>query len=238
MRSSTYAWGWRSISPSACVLSGLAHVAADDVVVERLAPVPWTDANDPYGSSADKLPAQTARALPIPVKAPDRSRTRASLQHALEMARGPRPRMSVTLDARALDGAITGTQVHIVELILALARTAALRLRLLVRTERIDDETLELLRGLPATEILAAEDLDAGHAEEHRLSPSAADLLARRRRARPGARRAVRAQPTRHDRLSQPRLFQRRPTPGRTTAAPAATVFRPPSEWSCSRITL
>ena len=105
-----------------CVLSGLAHVAADDVVVERLAPVPWTDANDPYGSGADKLPARLLERYPYLSKPPPLADS-GVLAHALEMARGPRPRMSVTLDARALDGAITGTQVHIVELILALART-------------------------------------------------------------------------------------------------------------------
>ena len=83
------------------------------------------------------------------------------LEHALELARGPRPRLWVTLDARALDGAVTGTQVHILELILALARTGTLRLRLLVWAERIDGETLDLLRSLPTTEILTVEDVDS-----------------------------------------------------------------------------
>jgi glycosyltransferase involved in cell wall biosynthesis len=133
-----------------CLLSGLAHVAADDVVVERLEPAHCTD--------ADELPARLLERYPYlsePLPLADSS----VLTRALDAARGPRPRLWVTLDARALDGAVTGTQVHILELILALARTGALRLRLLVRAERIDRETLELLRGLPATEILAAEDL-------------------------------------------------------------------------------
>ncbi|HEX5851730.1 MAG TPA: glycosyltransferase, partial [Solirubrobacteraceae bacterium] len=82
------------------------------------------------------------------------------LARALDAVRAPGERLWVTLDARALDGAITGTQVHVLELILALARTGELRLRLLVRARRIDGETLELLRALPETEVLAAEELD------------------------------------------------------------------------------
>jgi glycosyltransferase involved in cell wall biosynthesis len=68
--------------------------------------------------------------------------------------------LSVTVDARALDGAVTGTQVHIVELIHALAQTGSLRLRVLIREARIDRETLELLRGLPETEVLSEERID------------------------------------------------------------------------------
>ena len=69
-------------------------------------------------------------------------------------------RLWVTIDARALDGALMGTQIHVLELVRALARTGALRLRVLVRIERIDQATLALLRELPETEILAAEDID------------------------------------------------------------------------------
>ncbi|HEY4812805.1 MAG TPA: glycosyltransferase, partial [Solirubrobacteraceae bacterium] len=138
-----------------CLLSGLAHLAADDVLVQPLRP-----AHD----STEELPAAlTARYpyLPAPPAVADSD----VLALALEAARGPRPRLSVTLDARALDGAITGTQVHILELILALAHTGQLRLRLLVHRERIGRGTLELLRSLPATEILAFEDLDPSTAK-------------------------------------------------------------------------
>ncbi len=134
-----------------CLLSGLAHVAADDVVVQRLAPARDT--------SAEEMPAALAARYPYLSGQPALADS-GVLALALEAARGPRPRLWVTLDARALDGAVTGTQVHVLELILALARTERLRLRLLVREERIDRETVELLRELPATEILAAEDLD------------------------------------------------------------------------------
>jgi glycosyltransferase involved in cell wall biosynthesis len=82
------------------------------------------------------------------------------LPYALRAARGIHAKLWVTLDARALDGAITGTQVHIVELIRALAATGQLRLRLLVREHRIDPQTLELLRSLPETEMLAEDSVD------------------------------------------------------------------------------
>ena len=139
-----------------CLLSGLAHVAADDVVVRAARAGARTSSTERRRRSCRRCCSSAIHTC----QSRPRSADSGVLTRALEAARGPRPRLWVTLDARALDGAVTGTQVHILELILALARTEALRLRLLVRAERIDRETLELLRGLPATEILAAEDLD------------------------------------------------------------------------------
>jgi glycosyltransferase involved in cell wall biosynthesis len=134
-----------------CVLSGLAHVAADDVVVQRLArgaSVPRPDDKSPRTDRPPRTDEPPLAESPV-------------LAHALQAARGPGAQLSVTLDARALDGALTGTQVHILELIRALARTEALRLRLLVWAERIDGETLALLGTLPQTEILAVEEVTA-----------------------------------------------------------------------------
>ncbi len=132
-----------------CVLSGLTHVAADDVVVERLV-------------SEEQAERELAPALRerYPYLADTPLADSGVLAYALQSAREPRSRLAVTLDARALDGAITGTHVHILELILALARTNALELRLLIRAERIDRETRDLLAALPHTELLAAEGLD------------------------------------------------------------------------------
>jgi glycosyltransferase involved in cell wall biosynthesis len=132
-----------------CVLSGMMHVAADDVVVEPLA-----SARD-----ADPLPAQLRDRYPYLSELPALADS-GVLSHAMQIARRPPQRLSVTIDARALEGAITGTRIHILELILALARTDGLRLRILVRSERIDRETRELLLSLPASEILSAEELD------------------------------------------------------------------------------
>jgi glycosyltransferase involved in cell wall biosynthesis len=160
-----------------CLLTGLAHVAADDVVVGRLAgatatageaPPPLLLARYPYLSESAELAASGV------------------LSRALEAARGPRSRLSVTLDARALDGAVTGTHVHIIELIRALAHSGALRLRLLVRERRIDRETLELLRGLPETELLAEEAIDEStppstvfHRPQQAFAPEDVELAVR-----------------------------------------------------------
>jgi glycosyltransferase involved in cell wall biosynthesis len=142
-----------------CVASGLTHVAADDVVVGRLAPAERTDEKGAHSTGAEELPAILVERYPY-LSAASALADSAVLTRALEAARGPRERLSVTLDARALDASITGTQVNILELILALAHTEALRLRVLVHAERIDGETLELLERLPDTEVLAAEGLD------------------------------------------------------------------------------
>jgi glycosyltransferase involved in cell wall biosynthesis len=135
-----------------CLLRGLSHLAADDVLVQRLNPAPRPREDELPSSLLERYPY-----LAEPVALGDS----AVLTRALEAARGARHRLAVTIDARALDGAVTGTQVHIFELIAALARTEALSLRVLVRAERIDEETLRLLRELPQTEILGFEELDA-----------------------------------------------------------------------------
>jgi glycosyltransferase involved in cell wall biosynthesis len=70
-------------------------------------------------------------------------------------------RLEVTIDARALDGTRMGTQVHVLELVRALARTVGLRQRVLIRGEKIDRSTLELLGELPNTEILDAREIVA-----------------------------------------------------------------------------
>jgi glycosyltransferase involved in cell wall biosynthesis len=134
-----------------CLVSGLAHVAADDVVVQHL--------GGARGMSVDELPPQVLERYPYLSESSGLAGS-GVLAQALEAARGPRERLGVTFDARALDSAVTGTQVHILELILALASTGALRLRLLVRQPTIDRETLELLRGLPETELLTDEQID------------------------------------------------------------------------------
>lgn len=132
-----------------CLLSGLAHVAAADVLVEALG-----SASGVGGSS--ELPPLLLKRYPYLEAHPALAES-AVLGEVLHTTAPARP--WVTVDARALDGAVTGTQVHIVELIRGLAHTGALRLRVLVRTRRIDPATLALLGELPGTEILAEEQL-------------------------------------------------------------------------------
>jgi glycosyltransferase involved in cell wall biosynthesis len=138
-----------------CLLTGLAHVAADDVVVQRLAA---GRGNEAGASDTDEREYLVGR-YPYLEESPPLAES-GVLAQALRAARGAGSPLSVTIDARALDGAVTGTQVHILELIVALARTEALRLRVLLRESRIDRETLELLRRLPETELLSEEEVD------------------------------------------------------------------------------
>jgi glycosyltransferase involved in cell wall biosynthesis len=133
-----------------CVLSGMTHVAADDVVIGRL---------DTAASRAGEVSSQLRGRYPYLDETP--LADSAVLDHVLRNAGRPDRRLSVTLDARALDGAVTGTHVHILELILALARTGSLKLRLLVRAGCIDAATRRLLQELEETELLAAEDVDS-----------------------------------------------------------------------------
>jgi glycosyltransferase involved in cell wall biosynthesis len=160
-----------------CVLSGLAHVAADDVVVGQLERAGRGD--------SDEVPARLRERYPY---LPRVSTVAASgvLLRALEAARRPRPRLWVTIDARALDGALTGTQVHVLELICALAQTRALRLRLIVLSHKIDRATLDLLRELPETEVLGAEEIDEAtprsavfHRPQQTFSPGDVELALR-----------------------------------------------------------
>jgi glycosyltransferase involved in cell wall biosynthesis len=130
-----------------CVLSGLTHVAADDVLV-RVA------GSDSQGIGPSSPPAALRERYPYLAEAS--LADSAVLGYALGVVRDPPPRLPVTIDARSLDGAITGTSVHVLELILALARAGSLHLRLLVREERLDAATRELLAGLQHTELLDA----------------------------------------------------------------------------------
>ena len=191
-----------------CLLSGLAHVAADDVVVARLAPEAHTAAST-LGAGTDRLAPGLLERYPYLSAAPPLGES-SSLAHALRTAQGAGPRLWVTLDARALDGAVTGTQVHIVELIRALAATGQLRLRLLVREHRIDPQTLALLQRLPETELLAENSIDERtppstvfHRPQQTFAPEDVEIAVRL------GERIVLSQ-ARPDRLSQPGLLRRR----------------------------
>ncbi len=130
-----------------CVLRGLGHVAADDVVVRALtstpdAPPAWLLDRYPYLRDSDAAPAS-------PV-----------LPRALEAARGPQRRLSVTVDGRSLGATVTGTHVHILQLIRALDATGELRLRVLV-SEETSPDTVRELGALASAEVLSVADIDA-----------------------------------------------------------------------------
>jgi glycosyltransferase involved in cell wall biosynthesis len=126
-----------------CLLAGLAHVAADDVLIGTLI--------EKHGADSE-IPLRLRKRYPH-LSQPAETEASSVLSRAMEAARRPRSRLWVTIDARALDATITGTQRHILEMIRSLAATQALRLRLLVgpNTRAAD---VELLHSLPQTELL------------------------------------------------------------------------------------
>jgi glycosyltransferase involved in cell wall biosynthesis len=142
-------WALRVDYAQRCLLSGLAHVAADDAVV-----VPLERPED----SGGQLPRVLRERYPY-LSEPPAVAASETLPRALEAARRPRARLPVTVDVRALDGAITGTQRHILELVRALADTEQLQLRLLTSPGMSATEE-ELLRSLPGVELLAFEEID------------------------------------------------------------------------------
>ncbi len=130
-----------------CVLAGLGHVAADEVVVGRLGPADGDRALDalshryPYLADPPEVAASGV------------------LDRALEAARPTRVRLAVTVDGRALGLAMTGTQVHVGQLIRALGATGALRLRVLVGPDT-PRETIGELEDLAGVEVLRFADID------------------------------------------------------------------------------
>lgn len=128
-----------------CLLAGLGHVAADDVLVERLAPVPGPP--HPPQELRERYPYLFQRSGVA---------ASAVLARSLAAVRRPHLRLGVTIDGRGLEGALTGTRLHVLELVRALARSDSLSLRVLARPQKLQEVTLDLLRSLPATEILSS----------------------------------------------------------------------------------
>ncbi|HEY3759867.1 MAG TPA: glycosyltransferase [Solirubrobacteraceae bacterium] len=100
---------------------GMIHVAADDVLVEgpSAAAVMLGESSVPW---AGKSPVQETLD----------GDERGALRRAVSRARSVLRPLSVTIDARALASTVGGTQTYIIELILALTRQSAVRVRVLV----------------------------------------------------------------------------------------------------------
>ena len=140
-----------------CLLDGLGHVLADDVVVGRLGARPTDDAAPPLlredHPNLEPGPLPTDSGTSVEAIAAS-----GVLPRALRALRRDRGALAVTLDARALGANITGTQRQILELIRALAATAAVHMRLLVAPDA-DQPVLEELRSLPGVEVLRTDEI-------------------------------------------------------------------------------
>jgi glycosyltransferase involved in cell wall biosynthesis len=157
-------WSFEVDFAQRCLLAGLAHVAADDVVVEPLAPGRGT-LDEPPALIRDRYPHLYEPDADIESgddpRAPAWVSVAASgaLPRAIEAARRPRLRLSVTIDGRALGSTLTGTQRHILELIRSLAATDMLDLRVLVAPDT-GATVIDHLRSLPDTSVLATDEID------------------------------------------------------------------------------
>ena len=116
-----------------CVEHGLSHVIADEVLVSS--------------SDLAAVPADG-----------DEEEAAAPLARSLCAARRATSLLSLVIDARILDGRLTGTQVHVMELIGALARTRKARIRAIV-PPTLDGEVRRVLVGLPDVELVRAQEI-------------------------------------------------------------------------------
>ncbi len=116
-----------------CLRAGLAHVLADDVLVLHHGGGSFVRNGEPSPVQAEHERLLTARypyyldrvhAIEQDVTGP--------LARALGVARRALTGMSVAIDARILAGPMTGTQLHVLELIAALARTGEVRITVIV----------------------------------------------------------------------------------------------------------
>lgn len=137
-----------------CLRSGLSHVLADEVLVLHHGGVSFA-ANgraDPVKEAHEKIIAARYPYYHDAVHASEREVT-GPLARALSVARRALKGLSVVIDARVLSGAMTGTQVHVLELIAALARTERVRVTVIV-PEVPGADAVRLVRSLPGLELL------------------------------------------------------------------------------------
>lgn len=179
-----------------CLHSGLCHVVADDVLVfhhggASLAPVGRiATARGAPGRSgpAGLAPGGGRRPGPIQLEHEQMLATRYPYYHdavralqrdaggplgrSLSAARRALKGLSVVIDARALAGEMTGTQLHVLELIGALARTGQARVQAIVPSE-LGHDAARMLQGLPDVRRVVAP------SGAHRLAVEPADIVHR-----------------------------------------------------------
>ena len=142
-----------------CILQGLVHVGADATLVLHRQ-------GGTFGAGAEASPVQREHERQLAQRYPyyDRMQDAASrtafgpLPRALSAARRSLSGISVTVDARILGPVLTGTQVHVVELIGALDRTGEIAVRAIVppdlgRYARDAFADLQRVELMPHTEV-------------------------------------------------------------------------------------
>ena len=147
-----------------CLRSGLSHVLADDVLVLHHGGASFAT----FSTNGSREPVQHHHELILADRYPYYHESISQLQDSvsgpLARARGVARRsmkgISVAIDARVLTGPMTGTQLHILELIAAVARTEAVWITAVVPGELVD-YAAHILDGLPTVQRRTASDMTA-----------------------------------------------------------------------------
>lgn len=137
------------------IARGMVNVVADDVAVFEPESTPG---GEPTHSGALRLDRneESCSAGADPLQVTIAGDERGSLRRALNWDRAKLRRMSVTIDGRALTTAVGGTQTYIFGVILALAHTRELSVRVLTAPD-ISQETIAALAAAPGVELLSYE---------------------------------------------------------------------------------
>ena len=148
-----------------CVQSGLCHVLADDVLVLH-------HGGGSFVTNGKRNPVQDAHERIINARYPyyrDSVRliqgdVAGPLSRAISAARRALKGLSVVIDARVLTGPMTGSQLHVLELIAALNRTGGVRITAVVPDD-LSGYGAIALRKLPDVKVATRAELAAGHFE-------------------------------------------------------------------------
>jgi glycosyltransferase involved in cell wall biosynthesis len=142
-----------------CLATGLAHVAADDVLVFA-----------PPGSGEDALDSDRYPRL----------------RRSVSIARRDLAGLAVMIDARVLTGPVNGSHLHVLELIAALARSGQAQVTALLPA-RVSNHARGVLDGLSGVELITATDArpaarraDIAHRPSQVSSPADLSVLADR----------------------------------------------------------
>lgn len=140
--------GWIAEFAERCSALGLGHVLADDLLVGGASEV----ISDQESAALDaRWPhRRVARALDAEPESP--------AEHALLVASRALGKLSVTIDGRSLGPERAGTQVHALELIAALGRTGAVRLRVVTPPD-LHPLARQVLDGIEDLTTIAYEDV-------------------------------------------------------------------------------
>jgi GT2 family glycosyltransferase/glycosyltransferase involved in cell wall biosynthesis len=142
-----------------CTLRGLSHVIADDVFVYHRGGASF--GQTPIWHAHERLLAKRYPYYPAAVQEIQR-RTVGPLPRAIDVARTATEGLTVTIDARCLGPTVTGTQVHVLELIHALHRSGRIAQLRAVVPAGISPWFLQSLRRLEGLELVISDDLADG----------------------------------------------------------------------------